>query len=162
MVKPRGYAIFLAVVVLASFARGEDPTEEKFEFRGIRVNAARKTAEFPATVNATEGLLEYLLVGSEGKTHESLLVTRIEPHALHTVMLLLGAKGVPPEKPAAPSSIVSPQQSEPIRGDRIAISISWGNGEARQSRPAEELIFNLKTKEPMSSGPWVYNGSTLR
>jgi hypothetical protein len=147
--------------MVALLARGQTKAdqEEKFEFRGIQVDAALKTAEFPAIVNATEGLLEYFLVGSEGKTHESLLVTKIDPTALHTVMLLLGAKGAPPENASAPSSVLSPQKSEPMKGDRIAIKVSWGEGESRQMHAAEELIFNSQRKEPMTAGPWTYNGS---
>lgn len=135
-----------------------------FETGGIRFDAKRKAATFPAKVNMTEGLLEYLLVGAGGKTHESLLVTDVEPLQLHTVMLLLGAKGAPPDHPAPPSGAITAgalANSAPVKGDRIGISVRRLDHEKEPAIPVEDLIQNVKTHAPMSRSPWIYNGSYI-
>jgi hypothetical protein len=142
----------------------KDLGNDLLEVGGIRVNAKLKTAQFPATVNMTSGLLEYFLVGTGGKTHESLLATDIEPTNLHAVMLLLGAKGVSPEKPTAPTGAIissSLANEPPLKGDPVTISVSWSTGKTQHRLPAEDLIFNLHTHKAMSHGTWVYNGSYM-
>src|SRR4051812_29609595 len=63
-----------------------------YEVGAIRLEQKTKTVTFPAAINMDKGPLEYLLVGRNGPTHESLLVTDVSPVELETVMLLLGVK----------------------------------------------------------------------
>ena len=97
------------------------------------------------------GSLEYLLVTSKGKTHESLLRTEVEPYHIHLAMLFLGARGN--------TNILANTNS--LTGDTITIDLGWKlNGKARKVR-AEDLILNIEKQKPMTLGPWIYTGSAV-
>ena len=63
-----------------------------FQIGSVRLNAEQKTIQFPASVNMTNGLVEYLLVTGTGKLHESVLKTDVEPSQIHTAMLFIDAQ----------------------------------------------------------------------
>jgi len=110
---------------------------------------------FPAFVNMREGALEYLLVTTYGKTHESLLRTDVEPQQVHVAMLLLGGRGAGTnEVPADPSNL--------IPGDRITIEVLWKKKSKEYHARAETFVRDRKKKAPMSDGVWIYNGSRMR
>lgn len=147
-----------------------------FELGRVRLHPARRAVSFPAVLNLDQGPLEYLLVTTSGKLHESVLRTEAEPYHVHTAMLLLGAKGTTTnELPEAPSSNQEPAQplsgsrSQPIaepsrealQGDNVSIEVSWQLDGKEVRRPATELVFNLQTRSPMRNGRWVYNGSRV-
>ena len=123
-----------------------------FEMGGVRLDKTRNTVSFPAWLNMNDGALEYLLVTTSGKTHESLLRADIQPVHVHLAMLLLGAQGAQtndyPENPAAL-----------IPGDKITLEISWETHRKKKHRRAEELVLNRATQSAASPGPWTYNGS---
>ena len=70
---------------------------EKLRLGEVEIDRSARTLSFPAKVNAVEGAIEYALVTSKGKTHESLLVTDALPRDIHLGCLLLGGgAGGPP------------------------------------------------------------------
>ncbi|HSH94292.1 MAG TPA: YdjY domain-containing protein [Roseimicrobium sp.] len=119
----------------------------------IRFTTTNRTVRLPATVNMVEGLVEYWLVASNGKTHESLFKTTAEPLHLHLAMLFLGAKGATNASPDKMDATL------PVPGDDIRIWAEWTDGKKTIRRRAEELVTQRKEKKPMSAGPWTYNGS---
>jgi hypothetical protein len=124
-----------------------------FEIGRVKFDKNAKTVSFPAAVNQTSGVIEYFLVTTEGKTHESLLRTDVRPHQIHLAMLLLGATGTTNSFPEDPAM--------PLPGDAVRIEIAWKRKGKRTTRRAEELIFNTKTQSAMSRGNWVFNGSMV-
>src|SRR5687768_7028313 len=64
-----------------------------YELGPLRIDKEKNTITFPGKVNMNKGVLEYLLTGPQGSTHESLLVTEVPVPDVHMAMLLLGAKG---------------------------------------------------------------------
>ena len=78
-----------------------------FRIGDVMLNKKEKSISFPALVNMDKGLLEYLIVSSSGKTHESLFRTKVQPYNLQIAFLLLGFEGTDnklaqqgsPEKP---------------------------------------------------------------
>ena len=48
-----------------------------FQIGDVRLDQRQRTVTFPAAMNMDEGLIEYLIVHSSGKTHESLLQTAV-------------------------------------------------------------------------------------
>ena len=64
-----------------------------FDLGKVRLNKNDRTVTIPAAINMREGTVEYLLVTTAGKTHESVLRTDAEPYHIHLAMLLLAAKG---------------------------------------------------------------------
>lgn len=133
----------------------------------VRLDRAARAVSFPAAVNMTNGPLEYLVVTATGKTHESLLKTRIAPYHLHVAMLLLGAKGSqlnPTNAPATgPLTAVSLAKfrDRPLPGEAVTVEVSWKSGEKEIRRRLEELVLNTKTKQPMTRGDFTFTGSVI-
>lgn len=135
-----------------------------FQVGGVALDKNTKTVTFPATVNMDRGALEYLLVQNGGKTHESVFATTVEPYHLHLAMLLLGAKV--PKQPGgvAPPGYMNMQYLKTApkpKGDDVIIQVHWKAGDKDEVANAEDFIYNVDTKAPMTRGPWVYCGSML-
>jgi hypothetical protein len=118
----------------------------------VRLDKKRRCISFPAALNMNEALVEYLVVTSTGKTHESLLKTEAEPYHIHTAMLLLGAAGsqgrpFPEDKKA------------PLPGDKVRIEISWDEKGQKKTFRGEDWILDEALKRPTSAGEWTYVGS---
>ncbi|MBI5772921.1 MAG: hypothetical protein HZA89_04145 [Verrucomicrobia bacterium] len=135
-----------------------------FQIGGVRLDKARHTVTFPAAVNMSAGVIEYLLVTSTGKTHESLLRTDIDPHHLQVAMLLLGAKAAartgtnPPATGPVLHDRAKPQR---LTGDPVTIELSWTNDGKTRRANIEEFIFNRRAKAPMTRGPFTFTGSRV-
>lgn len=127
---------------------------ELYELGGVRLDKRQKAVSFPAMLNMREALVEYLVVTSSGKTHESLLRTDIQPYHLHLALLLLGVKG-------AGTNSFPENALRPIPGDKVNIEVSWNADGKKKRYRAEELVYNRQTKSAMSRGSWVYNGSQM-
>jgi hypothetical protein len=137
-----------------------------FEYNGVRLDKKDHWVSFPATVNQREGLIEYLLVNEKGKTHESLLATKVMPHDIHLALLLIGLKqdpGLNPNELVPPSAIDSAylQATPKLKGSPVRISVAWTQDGKRREVSAENWIFNLNTKQLMTPGAWTYNGSLM-
>jgi len=120
-----------------------------FQVGLVRLNPAEKTVQFPAFVNMTNGLVEYLIVTGTGKLHESVLRTDVEPAQIHVAMLFIGTQG------ATNSATTN------ILGDKFRVKISYKSDSAERRADGEEFVFNNKAKVPMSKGAWIYNGSKI-
>jgi hypothetical protein len=94
------------------------------------------------------------VVHKTGKTHESIFRTEARPHDIHVALLLLGAK------PAMTNSFGVDGQAPPA-GDKVLINVIWTNKAARVSYPMEDLVLNRETKQTLSRGAWIYNGSNF-
>ncbi|HYE30089.1 MAG TPA: YdjY domain-containing protein [Methylomirabilota bacterium] len=146
-----------------------------YEIGSVRVDAAKRTVSFPVVLNMQEGPMEYLLVTTSGKVHESVFRTETQPFHIHTGMLLLGAKGS-----GAQQNFAIPQSAEPtykpapieIKGDKIEIEFSWEEKEKKVTRNAAELLAPRPTTLDADGKPvidknakievsWVYNGSAM-
>jgi len=140
-----------------------EKTGDSFTMGKITVDKRGRTVRFPATVNMSDGSLEYLLVTDKGKTHESLFATTVAPFQLHIAMLLLGVsptqeiKELPPEQLTAESLKTAPE----LKGDKVDILVSWKSGANAQQIHAEEWINSRLTQAPMTTEPWLYTGSAI-
>jgi len=137
---------------------------DEIAFKGILLEKKRHRISFPAMVNQRDGLIEYVLVQENGKTHESLFSTRVLPHDIHVAMLLIGLKedDKGKSKETAPPSAIDSKylQSAPkLKGPPVLLSVTWTQGGKSREVPVEDWIFNLQTHHPMTRGWWVYNGS---
>jgi hypothetical protein len=120
----------------------------------IVVNKAERSITFPAQVNMDSGLLEYLIVHNKGKTHESLLRTRVDPYNLQIAFLLLGFEGA--EKRLS-------MQGDPAtpKGERLQILIGMASAQKPVMIPAEQWLvnkFNDEVKD-VAAINWVFSGS---
>jgi hypothetical protein len=126
-----------------------------FELGRVRLDKERRMVSFPATVNLREGNIEYVVVTSAGKTHESLLRTTAEPSHIHLAFLLLGAKG-------AGTNALPEDPAKPLPGDRTEIEIAWRAEDQTRSFRAEAFVHDRKANGPARRGEWIYTGSRLR
>jgi len=131
---------------------------------GVTLDKNTKTVSFPATVNMDHGVIEYLLVQTGGKTHESAFATKVDPYHLHLAMLLLGAKVPKQSGSAAPPGYMSMEYlktAPKLKGDGVIIQAHWKDGDKDAVANVEDFIFNDETKAAMTRGPWIYNGSMI-
>jgi hypothetical protein len=120
----------------------------------------------PTQVNMTEGLLEFVLVRMEGKTHESLLVTDASGTNINLALKLLHYKAseelFPLMEEDGSLSDKYPEVPEAIRkAARTQISVEWKDGQKLKRAPLHEWIGYAATKKvvAMPKAPWVYGGS---
>jgi len=127
-----------------------------FELGRVRFNKKEKSVTFPAVVNFREGPVEYLVVTTGGKVHESVFRTDVEPRQIHVAMLLLGAKG-------AGTNTLPEDPTQSLPGDKISVAVSrQADGKKPQRRAGEEFVRDRKKNAALKKGDWVYNGSRLR
>jgi hypothetical protein len=137
-----------------------------FEIGKVRLNQRHRSITLPATLNRAQGPMEYFLVTSYGKTHESILKTQAEPFHIHLAMLLLGAEEPGnanfPGSPAngVPGPVVHPSK-EILPGNKVAIEVKWKTPDGDTKRSAEDLIYRSDARAVMGQGSWVYNGSLI-
>jgi hypothetical protein len=131
----------------------------------LRLDKNTNTLSFPGTVQMDKGYLEYLLVAPFGSTHESLLVTDMQPSDLHFAMLLLGAKGAGILTPAAddkpPGQIDAAylKRAPRLQGDPLTITATWTREGKEETARVEDWILNKSTNKPATKGAWIYTGS---
>ena len=143
-----------------------------YRLGAVVIDKTARQVRFPAVVNQTEGPVEYLLVGTGGKTHESILRTDVSPLQVHTAMLLLG---VQPFLDAARAGTARPRQppaaidadylaTAPLpAGIDVTLLVRWpATADAPPAdHRAESLVDNADTRAPMADGFWLYNGSLI-
>jgi hypothetical protein len=137
-----------------------------FQVGSVKLEKAARRLSFRAKLNMTDGSLEYLLVTTMGKTHESVLKTDIEPHHLQVAMLLLGAKGMQAAPltnapSGGPITQAPGERNPPLPGEVVLVEVAWTQDGKPQRRRGEELVFNKRAKEPMSKGPFTFTGSRV-
>jgi hypothetical protein len=130
----------------------------------VKIDKKQRTVSFPAVLNLKYGAMEYLLVSSWGKVHESILRTDSEPYRIHVGMLLLGAKGAEASEEEMiqdPVPFVTEPSEMRVPGDKISVEVRWKSNGKENKRRAEELVYNIQKKAKLPRGRWVYNGSYM-
>jgi hypothetical protein len=147
------------------------PSVEKLDESRYRIGTIifdQKTREirFPASVNMSEGLLEFAIVHENGKIHEALLLTDISALQLNLAFKLL-------RYPASEELYLLPNDrgglsdkfpevpEEVSKGARIDLSVEWEDAGRTRKVPLNEWIQHAVKGSTMSSGPWVYGGSLV-
>lgn len=146
--------------------RVEHLDDGRLRLDGITFDPKSREIRFPAEVNMTEDLLEFLLVHRKGKVHESLFVTDISPTKLNVVFKLLRypASRELHYRFRADGTLSGERETasdEERAGARLRIEVSWKDKDRERRASVNEWISNSATESPMPAGPWVYGGSTL-
>jgi len=169
----RRFLLALCLSALAAASAQEPPVPKPtaspeasatvFKIGAITVDKRARSVRFPATVQLDSGVLEYLLVTEEGKTHESLFATKVSPQKLHVAMLLLGASPAQPLKESPPEQLTaaSLKNAPELKGDKVDILISWKVGGKEQQVRGEEWIQSKLTQTTATPGPWIYTSSAI-
>ncbi len=147
----------------AEAALRKDLKIERVDDNRLRIGLATldrktRTVRFPATVNMTQGPVEYAVVMESGKRHEAVFVTRTSARDIHLAMLLLNAKpGLP--VPAADGSLTIPS------GATVRATVEWETNGPPKSHPLPALIALAHAEPGQPTGrtlpdrPWLYQGS---
>jgi len=136
-----------------------------FEIGSMRLDKNAGTLTLPGKVNMDNGALEYLICTAKGPTHESLLVTEVQPSDVHFGMLLLGAKGAgiltpaPSDAPPAQIDAEYLRRAPKLKGDNLTITARWKKAGMEHGAPVEDWIVAQNTGKPAPRGPWIYTGS---
>jgi hypothetical protein len=124
------------------------------ELGAVRIDKERRTVSFPVMINQRTGVVEYAVVTTSGKTHESVFRTEAQPAHIHLAMLLLGVK-------PASTNVFSANLSIPPPGEPVTVEVSWRNGRGEIRSALEEFIVAGNDHHTFPKGPWIYNGSYL-
>jgi hypothetical protein len=137
-----------------------------FEMGDVRIDKAQRIVSFPARLNLNQGPMEYLLVATWGKTHESVLKTDTEPFRIHLAMILLDAGiatnfGGTNGPEVHSGGFVSNPSKERLPGEPVSVEFQWtANGKEVRKR-AQDLLYKSDEKSVMSTADWVYTGSRI-
>jgi hypothetical protein len=89
----------------------------------------QRTVTIPARVNLRDTVIEYALVHTSGKTHESLLATEVTAEQVHLACLLLGLSPAPVTG--------APDTAQIIPGtNEVSIAVFWPGPRPRPADPA--------------------------
>jgi len=144
--------------------------QRAFREQGIRLDIEAKACAVPARICIREDLLEYLVVGPSGASHEALLSTEVTPSLLNTALVTLGVE--PGENASWIETSPQPSAEEvaagsatheviPPRGDGFYIYVAWREGEEHFLYRIEDLVGNLQTGRSLRRHPFVYLGSRM-
>ncbi len=127
--------------------------ENTYRIGQVMVDTKQRVVTFPAQVNLREGVLEVLICTQYGKTHESLLTTKVSPLHLNVAFLLLGLEGG--------NAVKYQGHSTKPTGSPVQISFKFKKGDKERVIRAEDWVYNNHTKRPMLHTHWVYVGSVV-
>jgi len=138
----------------------------RYRIRDITFDSKTREIRFPAAVNMTQDLLEFIIVHQNGKVHESLLKTAISATDLNVAFSLLRYKPSPelyvePAAPDDPAVKFPAVDAEVRKAARIHIEVEWKDGEKLRKVPLNEWVQHAVTGTTMPAGPWVYGGSEI-
>ncbi|MBI5056097.1 MAG: hypothetical protein HZB61_05735 [Nitrospirae bacterium] len=123
----------------------------------IQINKKMHLISFPAQINMDKGLLEYLLVNTGGKVHESLFRTKVQPYDMQIAFLLLDFEGT--EHPLKEQG-----SAEIPKGEPVVINITYNNKENKMVQAKSEDWITIKNKDEQKNPAnleWVYTGSVV-
>jgi len=130
---------------------------------GIVLHREAGVLSIPVQVQVKSELLEYLLVGPNGATHESLFLTRVRPSVLNTALLLLGVepgRNAHFEDRAGADEEGRPnKQIYPPEGDGFFLYVAWRERDEVYFFRLEDLVRNLESGRSLARQRWVYLGS---
>jgi hypothetical protein len=127
------------------------------EFHGVRLDKKNRRISFTGEVNQRDGLIEYVVVNEKGKTHESLISTKIAPRDIHLALLLIGLdpKSLPQSLDDIPPDAIDSaylHAAPKMKGDPTALAnnprAGYDNDQIWQVR--EEKVPPLKTPVEVS------------
>lgn len=139
----------------------------RYQLGAIEINSKKRTVTFPAKVEQNEVLLEYLVVTPQGKVHESLFITEIDPLELNIAMKLLGFQEskeliqVLDENYESTGVYFKAKDALVKQLSRLSITVQWDIDGKQVSYHPHQLIHVESTGSNMPEAPWIYSGSEL-
>lgn len=152
----------------AAKARIKKTGDTDYSLGDIRFSSATREVRIPATLNMTEGILEYALVHETGKTHESLLRTPVSPTELNVALLLChyephikeAAQFLPDPRPETRAKMALPMERE--GANQVRITAQWKDkGGKDHTVKLSDWIRDKKRGGALVLDHWTYTGSFI-
>lgn len=140
--------------------------ETHYQIGEVKFDQKTREIRFPATVNLTEGLLEFAIVRPHGKVHESLLITDASATDINLALTLL-------RYPPSPDLYALPSASGGLSNKfpevpkatkaaaRVQVKIEWDDAGRTRTVPFNEWIQHASKGSAMPATLWVYGGSEI-
>jgi hypothetical protein len=140
--------------------------EHRYRIGDITIDPRSREISFPARVNMSDGLLEFLIVHHNGKIHESLFHTAISATHLNIAFKLLRYPAsrelyFKPSETGGLSGELEEATEEEKAGARIRIDVEWEDAGKTRRVAVNEWIQHATTGAAMPSKPWIYGGSEV-
>ncbi len=139
-----------------------------YDLGGILLNSLTREIRVPCTVNMAEGTIEYALVTETGKTHESLLKTKVLPYDLQVALLLCRYE---PHSGEIIKTLFNPppelidMAKKPMAkpgANRLKLTVEWKDKDGKvQSSTLGDWIHNDAAKKSLDIPYWIFSGSDL-
>jgi hypothetical protein len=121
----------------------------------MRLDTKKKTLTVPGTVNDV-GILEFIANTPGGfKSYETALTLNTNAVSFNAALLVLGLD------PARARPVAMQFDKQAPAGDPVAITVEWRDGRNNRKFDIEELLYDVRSKQTLKKGPWVYTGSTF-
>lgn len=142
--------------------------ENTYEMGGVQFNSATREIRVPSQINMTDGVIEYALVTDTGKTHESLLSTKVRPFDVNVAMLLCHYEPNAAElvkilkQPTPEMKALGDKKMEHPGANRVLLSVEWTDKDGkRNTTPLGQWIHNEREHKTLDIPYWIYNGSDM-
>jgi hypothetical protein len=139
----------------------------EYDLDGIRINAVTREVRVPTIVNIKKAPIEYMLVHETGKTHESVLTTKVSPTSVQVALLLANyqpaTEGLLAKVPEAERPKIW-KEEPPAKpgGNRVVLTVEWKVGDETKRAPFSDWVQNIETrKSPPDLETWIFNGSYI-
>jgi hypothetical protein len=131
--------------------------DQRVKVGGILVDRLHKRVEIPSRVNLTKGILEYYMVASRGKLHESVLEMLAEPSHLHLALILAGFEPTRLGKKDPKTN----RKEVLFAGSMLRVYLRWYAPELQREQwlPASAWLFDRSQDAPPSTVTYVFKGS---
>ncbi len=154
----------------AMVARDSGELDRMLASGGVDLDRDSGVIRTRGAICQTESLIEFLAVGEGGRDHESLLFVDCAPSLLNAALLSLGLEPGRPfrivEKAEAtePGGLDYGNEEEPLvyyppDGTRVYLYVEWEREGETVRYPAESLLLDRSTGQPMPADGWVFLGS---
>jgi len=155
------FFIFTTLFLISSFLIGQDAStllqkidENIYTLEDIKIDLANKEITLPAEVNMDKGIIETILVGPQGKLHETIFKTSTQPSYIQTSLLLLGLESGQNMEPG--NFNIKP------KGDSLLIYAIWSDSLGKQhTERVERMVWNIPKKREMLNTYWIFLGSKI-
>jgi len=155
--KPLLIALLLCSPVLAQTTPTTNPyTIGVGNLPHLSVDVKNKTLRMDCESLNIDGPLEFLCCRTGTNEYESVLRSDVRPSHLHFGLLMLGlepGRGIHFDQ--------EKQKWVPPSGPPLKLSVEFEKNGKTITLPAEQLMREIKTKEPMPEVTWVFTGSRI-
>ncbi len=151
--------LLLTMLSISLYAQASDSLlmkldENNYKIDIINIDVANKEITFPAEFNMNRGVIETILVGPQGRLHETILKTDALPSYIQTSLLLLGLE-------CGQNMELGNYDTMP-EGDSLFVYAIWTDTLGiSHEEPIERLVWNVPENHEMVKTYWIFLGSKI-